>query len=33
VGFGAFDPGAELDLPEDLELPALVVVVEADESY
>jgi hypothetical protein len=33
VGFGALDSGAKLELPEDLELSALVVVVEADELY
>ena len=31
--FGTLDSGAELELPEDLELPALVVVVETDELY
>src|SRR3989304_6014840 len=33
MGLGTLDSGAELELPEDLELPALVVVVETDELY
>jgi hypothetical protein len=33
MGLGTLDSGSEFELPEDLELPALVVVVETDELY